>query len=87
MEPDGVNAETMLIKATVVSLAVQNLLSCLQARGVLSAADLIIMRDQAMEVAEAMQALSASDMQIRGHRLEAEIAIWWNTVNQAPADK
>ena len=81
MESDKVNLETILIRATVVSLAVQNLLGCLKARGILSVADFVIMRDQAMEVAEDMQELGASDLQVRGRRLEAEIEVWWDAVH------
>lgn len=80
MPSAGANAEAILIRLTVVSLALQSLIGQLSARGVLSASDLVAMRKEAKEVADAMKASSGSGPQVAGSRLKNEIAAWWDVI-------
>lgn len=77
----GAELEAMLVRTTVVSLALQALVGRLLANGTLDKADLAAMRDIGSQLAADLQAHSGSGAQIGGARLQDEMAAWWDVAD------
>ncbi len=71
----------MLVRTTVVSLALQALVGRLVANGTLGKADLAAMRDIGSQLAADLQAHGGSGAQIGGARLQGEMAAWWDVAD------
>ncbi len=81
MASPGAELEAMLVRTTVVSLALQTLVGRLVANGTLDKADLAAMRDIGAQLAADLQAHSDSGAQIGGARLQGEMAAWWDVAD------
>ncbi len=81
MASPGAELEAMLVRTTVVSLALQALVGRLVANGTLGKADLAAMRDIGSQLAADLQAHGGSGAQIGGARLEGEMAAWWDVAD------
>jgi len=77
----GADHEAMLVRTTVVSLALQALVGRLVANGTLDKADLAAMRDIGSQLAADLQAHGCSGAQIGGARLEGGMAAWWDVAD------
>ena len=77
----GAELDAMLVRTTVVSLALQTLIGRLVSNGTLDKADLATMRETGSELAAALQAHGGTGAQIAGARLEGEMAAWWNVTD------
>jgi len=81
MASPGAELEAMLVRTTVVSLALQALVGRLVANGTLGKADLAAMRDIGARLAADLQDHGGSGAQIGGARLEGEMAAWWDVAD------
>lgn len=81
MVSPGAELEAMLVRTTVVSLALQALVGRLVANGMLDKADLAAMRDIGLQLAADLQAHGGSGAQIGGARLQGEMAAWWDVAD------
>ncbi len=81
MASPGAELEAMLVRTTVVSLALQALVGRLVANGMLDKADLAAMRDVGSQLAADLQAHGGSGAQIGGARLESGMAAWWDVAD------
>ena len=77
----GAELDSMLVRATVVSLALQSLIGRLVSNGTLDKADLMAMREIGSQLAAGLQAHSGTGAQIAGARLEDEMAAWWDVAD------
>ena len=77
----GAELEAMLVRTTVVSLALQTLIGRLVSNGTLDKADLAAMRETGLELAADLQAHGGTGAQIAGARLESEMAAWWDVAD------
>ena len=77
----GAELDTMLIRTTVVSLALQTLVGRLVSNGTLDKADLAAMREVGSELAAGLQAHGGTGAQIAGARLKGELAAWWDVTD------
>jgi len=73
--------DTLLVRTTVVSLALQTLVGRLVANGTLDKADLTAMRETGLQLAADLRAHGGTGPQIGGARLEGEIAAWWEVAD------
>ncbi len=78
----GAELETMLVRTTVVSLALQALVGRLVSSGALNKIDLAVMREIGLELAAAFQAHGSTGVQIASARLEREMAAWWDVADR-----
>lgn len=78
MASPGAELEAMLVRTTVVSLALQALVGRLVANGTLGKADLAPMRDIGSQLAADLQAHGGNGAQIGGAQLQGEMAAWWD---------
>ena len=76
MPSPGTYSETLLIRTTVVSAALQALVGRLVADGVLDQGDLVAMREVGLELASDLAGQSGRDE--LGRRLSAEAEAWWS---------
>jgi len=81
MASPGAELEAMLVRTTVVSLALQTLIGRLVSNGTLDKADLAAMRETGLELAADLQAYGGTGAQIAGARLEGEMAAWWDVAD------
>ena len=77
----GAERDIMLVRAAVVSLALQSLIGRLVSNGTLDKADLVAMREIGSELAAGLQAHGGTGAQIAGARLEGEMAAWWDVAD------
>ena len=77
----GAELDAMLVRTTVVSLALQTLIGRLVSNGTLDKADLMAMRKTGSELAADLQAHGGTGAQIAGARLEGEMAAWWDVTD------
>jgi hypothetical protein len=75
----GTDPETLLIRTTVVSVALQSLIGRLMADGRLDGGDLVAMRETGLQFAADLRAQSDSASQVAGARMEREVVVWWDT--------
>ena len=80
MRYPGTDPETMLLRTTVVSLALQALIDRLLLQGTLTATDLAAMRDMGLQLADDLQAQAGSLPQVGGARLAGEVMAWWDVL-------
>ena len=73
----GADLEQLLVRQTVISLALQALIERLVTSGQLKPVDLTVMREFGLQLAEDLRAHGGSGAQIGGDRVEAEIRAWW----------
>jgi hypothetical protein len=76
----GTDPETMFLRTTVVSLALQALIERLLLQGTLTVADLGAMRGMGLQLAADLQAQSGTLPQVGGARLAREIMAWWEVL-------
>lgn len=77
----GAELEAMLVRTTVVSLALQALVGRLVSSGTLNKIDLAAMREIGLELAAAFQAHGNTGVQIACAQLEREMAAWWDVAD------
>ena len=77
----GAELDAMLVRTTVVSLALQTLIGRLVSNGTLDKADLMAMRKTGSELAADLQAHGGTGAQIAGARLKGEMAAWWDVTD------
>ena len=78
MASPGAEAEAMLVRTTVVSLALQALVGRLVANGTLGKADLLAMRETGLQLAADLRQHGGTGAQIAGDTMEREVAGWWD---------
>lgn len=78
MASPGAELEALLVRTTVISLALQTLVGRLVSNGTLDTVDLAAMRDTGSQLATDLQAHGGTGAQIAGARLESELAAWWD---------
>lgn len=76
----GTNPETLLLRTTTVSLALQALVERLLMQGVLTTHDLGAMRNMGLQLTADLQAQSGTMPQIGGAQLADEIMAWWEAL-------
>ena len=77
----GAELDNLLVRTTVVSLALQTLVGRLVAKGTLDKTDLMAMRDTGLQLAAGLQAHGGTGPQIGGARLDGEVAAWWEVAD------
>lgn len=85
---DGMT-EGMLVRTTVVSVALQALVKRLVLNGTLSQADLLAMREMGLQVVADLRLLGGAGAQIAGDWMEREVAAWWDmleTIERPPTN-
>src|SRR5437868_6089578 len=80
MHFSGSSADTLLVRTTTVSLALQALIERLLLRGVLDTSDLAAMRDMGLQLADDLQAHGGTFPQVGGARLQREVVAWWDVI-------
>ena len=76
----GSTPESLFLRTTVVSLALQALMERLLLRGVLDRADLVAMREIGLQLAVDLQAQTGTVPQVGGARLKREVVAWWSVI-------
>ena len=76
MASPGAEFEAMLVRTTVVSLALQTLVGRLVSNGTRDQTDLAAMRDTRLQLAADLLARGGTGPQIAGARLDGEMARW-----------
>ena len=77
----GAELNNLLVRTTVVSLALQTLVGRLVANGTLDKADLVAMRETGLQFAAGLRAHGGIGPQIGGARLDGEVAAWWEVAD------
>lgn len=77
----GAELEAMLVRTTVVSLALQTLVGRLVSNGTFNQTDLAAMRETGLQLAADLRAHGGTGAQIGGARLEGEMAGWWDVAD------
>ena len=77
MRSAGSDPEALLTRLSAVSLAVQALIERLIQSGKLEPSDLVQMREFGLELADQMQAVGNSHVQVSGARVEDEVRAFW----------
>jgi len=67
----------MLIRTTVISVAVQALIARLLMSGALSQGDIVVMRETGLQLAADLAELGGK--QLSGERMTSEVEAWWDT--------
>lgn len=80
MPSAGTDPETLLIRTTVVSVALKALIARLTADGVLDAGDLVAMREVGLQLASDLCEQVGTGAQVAGARLAREVDAWWDAV-------
>ena len=80
MKSSGSDPELLLLRQTVVSLAVQALIDRLVFSGALAPADLLELREVGLQLADGLQEQAGSHQQVSGARLDTEIRAWWAAI-------
>ena len=70
----GTDAETLLIRTSVISVALQALIGRLIADGTLDKGDLVAMREVGMELAADLRASGV----VAGELMSREVEAWWS---------
>ena len=78
MASPGTDLETLLVRHTVVSLAVQGLVERLTLAGILTPTDLVELREFALRLADQLKQHGSTGAQVGGDRSDAEIRAWWD---------
>jgi hypothetical protein len=78
MPSAGTDPETLLIRTTVVSVALQALIGRLVGDGILDAGDLVAMREIGLQLAADLMDQGGSGAQVAGERMEREVDAWWD---------
>ncbi len=81
MPSAGTDPETLLIRTTVVSVALQSLIARLAADGLLDTGDLVAMREVGLQLASDLRDQGGSGSQIAGARMAREVDGWWDAVS------
>ncbi len=82
MPSAGTDPESILIRTTVVSVALQSLIGRLTADGILDAGDLVAMREVGLQLAADLRDQGGTGSQVAGDRLARAVDAWWDATGQ-----